>query len=126
MVPVADRRFEAGEWPICRGIPADLSDDWFAHMNAECSERGWSDYGLSQQESEENSGSSVIHAGIAGRSSALEMVWERVRGGPIRLKARAAGAPPMDPRVITEFLSAVQGRCQAGTTVRLHRRGHLI
>ncbi len=126
MVPVADRRFEAVEWPICDDIPADLSDDWFAHMNAECSERGWSNYGLSQEESQENSGSSVIHAGIAGQSPALEIVWERARNGPIRLKARPAGAPPMDLQVVMEFLDAVRNRCQGGTAVRLHRRGHLI
>ena len=48
MRPVADLRFDAGEWPIELVIPARDADTWMAHLNAEIEERGWSSSGLSQ------------------------------------------------------------------------------
>jgi len=126
LVPVEDRRFESGQWPVCTEIPAELCDDWFAHLDAECSDRGWSNCGVVQLDPSENSGSSVICSGVPGQSPALEMIWDRAREGPLRIQARPAGTPPMDLQFVMELLDAVRSRCEAGTTARLHRRGHLI
>lgn len=126
MAPLADLRFDTAEWPITFDVPAHLADHWIAHLDAECSERRWSSQSLGQLEAAENSGTIVINTATAGRSPALEIVWERPRGGPIRVRARLAGIPPMALEAANDFLDAVRGRCQTGTKVRLHRRAHLI
>lgn len=125
MVPVADLRFDTAEWPIRFDVPADRADHWIAHLNAECAERGWPSHGLGQLEADANSGSMVVSTGIAGQSPALEIIWERPRGGPIRVGARPAGVPALSPDVARGFLDAVQDRSRAGTTIRRHRRAHL-
>lgn len=93
MVPVVDLRFDTAEWPIHIDVPAERADHWMAHLNAECSERGWHSHGLGQLEAAANSGSMVVSTGIAGQSPALEIIWERPRGGSIRVRARPAGTP---------------------------------
>lgn len=126
MAPIADLRFDPAEWPIRFVVPADLADHWIAHLNAECSERGWKTSALSQLEAEENSGTIVVSTGTTGKSPALEIVWERPRGGPIEVRSRPAGSPALMLEAAHSFLDAVHGRCQAGIQVRRHRRAHLV
>jgi len=125
MVPVTDLRFDVAEWPIRFDVPADLADHWIAHLNAESADRGWQSHGLGQLEADANSGSMVVSTGIAGQSPALEIVWERPRGGPISVRARPAGTPALALDAVRGFLDAVQERSRVGTTVRSHRRAHL-
>lgn len=126
LVPLGGLRFDTGEWPIRFDVPAELADHWIAHLEAECSERGWGSSSLAQLEAIENSGTIAVKTGTAGDSPALEIVWERPRGGSISVRARAAGQPAMAPEAVNGFLDAVNRRCRAGTTVRHHRRAHLI
>jgi len=125
MAPLADLRFDAAEWPIRFDVPADLADHWIAHVNAECSERAWHSSALGQLEADENSGTVVVNTGTAGQAPALEIVWERPRGGPIAARARPSGAPQLTLDAANAFLDAVHSRCRAGTQARLHRRAHL-
>jgi hypothetical protein len=126
MAPLADLRFDSATWPIHFVIPPGSADHWIAHLEAECSERGWQTGALSQLEAGENSGTIAVSTGIVGASPALEIVWERSRGGPIEVRARPGGTPALTLDAAQGFLDAVRDRCQAGTTVRLHRRAHLI
>jgi len=89
MRPVADLRFEAGEWPIELVIPARDADTWMAHLNAEIEERGWSSSGLSQIDMAENSGTLSVHIVGGPSPPTLYIVWE---------KARSAGSPCESPR----------------------------
>jgi hypothetical protein len=125
MVPVDDLRFATGEWPIQFEVPADRADHWMAHLDAECSERRWPSHGVGELEAGANSGSRVVSTGLAGQPPALEIVWERPRGGPISVRARPAGTPPLSLQAAGEFLGAVEERSRAGRMIRLHRRGHL-
>jgi hypothetical protein len=125
MVSVDDLRFATGEWPISFEVPADRADHWIAHLVAECSERRWSSHGVGELEAGANSGSKVVSTGIAGQSPALQIVWERTRGGPISIRARPAGTPALSPEAARGFLDAVEERSRTGTTVRGHRRAHL-
>lgn len=125
MVAVDDLRFAIGEWPIHFEVPADRADHWMAHLEAECSERRWPSHGVGELEVGANSGSKVVSTGIAGQSPALEIVWERPRGGPINVRARPAGTPNLSLEAAREFLDAVEERSRAGRMIRLHRRGHL-
>jgi len=126
MVELEDLRFDQGQWPIQLTVPAHFADHWIAHLDAERGERGWSSSGLGQQHADENSGTLVVNTGPAGRSPALEIVWDRPRRGSIAVRARPAGTPPMALDAANLFLAAVDARCQADTKDRLHRRGHLL
>lgn len=126
MVSLADLRFDVAEWPIRFDVPADLADDWIAHLNAECNERGWSSSRLGQLGADANSGTIVVNSGISGQSLAVEIVWERPRGSPIQVCARPAGNPPMTVEATNDFLNVVRRRCQAGTMIRRYCSAHLI
>ena len=80
LVPVADERFSEGPWPVEFTIPAAEADDWMSYLNAECSSRVWSTAGISQLDSQENSGSLTIRE---GKQSKLTIVWERPRDAPL-------------------------------------------
>ena len=96
MVQVQDRRFEAGDWPIRFDVPKEQADTWLRYFNAECERRGWSSSSIGQLEARENSGSITVNTGGAGKPQ-LAVVWERKRGGPIKVRARSAGVPEFPP-----------------------------
>src|SRR5258706_12228469 len=97
MVHVQDRRFDQGDWPIGFEVPEEQADTWLQYFSAECSKRGWSCRSIGQIEAKENSGSITVNTGGTGQPQ-LAVVWERKRGGPIKVRARSAGTPqfPLD------------------------------
>lgn len=124
--PLADLRFDPAAWPINSVVPSGMAENWIAHLHAECSERGWNLTALGQLDADENSGTIVVSTGIKGKSPALEIVWERPRGGSLEVRARPGGTPALILDAANDFLDAVHGRCQAGTKDRRHRQAHLI
>jgi hypothetical protein len=122
---VPDLRFEPGEWPIRFEVPANLADRWFDHMAAECTQRTWGSSGSTQCDAAENSGSMLVSTGVIGQSPAIDIVWERPRGGDLRIQARPSGTPVLDLQSVRTFLDAVNARSKANVTTREYRRGYL-
>jgi hypothetical protein len=123
LIPVADRRFEAGKWPIQFDVPKEYADTWLQYLSAECDRRGWSRSGIGQLERRENSGSLTIRTGLADLQ--VEVVWERKKGGPLRIRSRSTGTTDLPIPQLRELLDQVSQRAQAGITERIYRRGQL-
>src|SRR5215213_7201551 len=125
MQPVADLRFEGGEWPIELVVPANDAESWIAHLDAEAEERGWYSSGLSQLEATENSGSLSVHTASEPSPATLDIVWERPRGKDLPLQARPSGDPALPLDAAHAFLISVSERVRARKTLRAHRRAFL-
>jgi hypothetical protein len=80
MRPVADLRFEAGQWPIELTIPAKDAENWMAHLSAEVEEHGWSSSSFSQLDATENSGTLSVGLRLRGQ------VLKRLRGQVLKYK----------------------------------------
>ncbi|MGA7810117.1 hypothetical protein [Bradyrhizobium sp.] len=114
MMEVKDRRFEAGDWPIKFEIPADeeQADRWSRYLAWGCHRRGWQSSALGQLDRAENSGTITL---IENGTSQLEIVWERKRGGPLKVRARLASStlPLSDAQL---FFGEVNDDCRAART----------
>src|ERR1700681_1505239 len=90
MMKLEDRRFQQGDWPIRFKVPIEQeqAEHWRRYLTWECHRRGWSDSGLGQLERAENSGTISINA--PGKQPHIHVVWERKRGGEIKVRARPA------------------------------------
>jgi hypothetical protein len=119
--PVADLRFEAGEWPIELVVPSKDAKNWMAHLSAEIEERGWSSSGISQLDGDENSGTLSIHTASGPSPPGLDIVWEKPRNADLRLRAHPSGTPVLSLEVAHDFITATSARQQAGKTFRAHR-----
>ncbi len=125
MMPVQDRRFEPPfDWPIRFEVAREQADTWLQYFSVECERRGWSSGGIGQLEAKENSGSITVNTGAAGQPQ-LVVVWERKRGGPIKVRARSAGTSDFPLAQAQELFEQVNQRCLAGATERFYRRGQL-
>jgi hypothetical protein len=121
MRPVADLRFEAGEWPIELVVPAKAAETWMAHLSAEMEERGWSSSGLSQLDGAENSGTLSVHTTSGPSPQGLDIVWEKPRGAGLWLRARPSGIPVLSLEVARDFIEATSARQRTGKTLRAHQ-----
>ena len=121
MRPVADLRFEAGEWPIELVVPAKDAETWMAHLRAETQERGWRSSGLSQLDRAENTGTLSVHTASGPSPPGIEIVWEKLRGAALRLRARPSGTPVLSPDAARDFIHSISVRQRAGKTLRAHR-----
>ena len=121
MRPVADLLFEAGEWPIELVIPSKDAESWMAHLSAETEQRGWSSSGLSELDSDENSGTRYVHTASGPSAPTIEIVWEKPRGGTLRLRARPSGTPVLSLEVARDFIDATLARQSSGKILRAHR-----
>jgi hypothetical protein len=124
MMPVEDRRFERGDWPISFDIPVaqEQSERWSRYLSWECNRRGWSPSQLSQVDRAENSGTIVITA--SGKPK-LDIVWERKRGGPLKVRARLAASSDLSPAEAEQFFGDVNDHCRSAVTVPVYARGTL-
>jgi hypothetical protein len=125
MVPVQDRRFEQGDWPIAFEIPKEKADAWLPYLYAECAKRGWSSGGMGQIEAKENSGNVTVNTGASGQAQ-IAVIWERQRNGPLKVRAKSTGASDFPPGETNEFFEEVNRKCLAGITERIYRRYHLF
>jgi hypothetical protein len=124
MMNVEDRRFEQVNWPFRFEVPIEQeqADQWLCYLHAECHRRGWSASGLGQLERAENSGTIVV---VAPGKPLLDIVWERRRGGPIKVRARLALSSELPLSEAEQFFSEVNDRCRSGATEPIYARGTL-
>lgn len=122
MRQVTDLRFESGEWPITLVVPAKDAETWMAHLNAETEERGWNSSAFSQLDAAENSGTLSVHATNGPSPPTLDIVWERLRGKELRLRARPSGDPVLSLDIAQGFLDAIGARVRTGKVLSAHRQ----
>ena len=123
MMKLEDRRFETGEWPIAFEVPyeREQADRWQRYLRAENYRRGWSSGGLGQIERAENSGTITI---IAEGKPLLSVVWERKRGGSIKVRASVLSSEfPLSEA--QRFFDAVNDACRSGAIEPIYMRGTL-
>lgn len=122
MRPVTDLRFEAGQWPIEFIIPARDAKTWMEHLDAEIEERGWSSSTLSQLDAAENSGTILVHTATGSSPPSIEIVWEKLRGGNLQLRAKPSGDPILSIGAAHDFVNTIGERQRARKTLVAHRR----
>jgi hypothetical protein len=116
MLAVVDRRFDRRGWPISFQIPAAEAENWFHHLAFECERRGWTNAGMSQLQSRENSGSQMLlNAGV----EKLSVVWDRARGEGLNIRARPAA--DIDLADAQECFRRANERSRAGATEPQYR-----
>jgi hypothetical protein len=120
MAQVQDKRFEAGDWPIRFDVPNEQADTWLQYFSAECGRRGWNCASFGQLEAKENSGSITVNVGGPGQPQ-LAVVWDRKRGGPIKVRARSAGTPEFSLDEANELFRQVNESSRAGAREEFHR-----
>jgi hypothetical protein len=120
MAQVQDRRFEKDDWPTRFEVPKDQADTWLQYLSAECGRRGWSSGGITQLAAEENSGSLTINTGGPGQPQ-LAVVWERKRGGSLKVRARSAGVPEFPLDQANDLFRQINESSGACATERFHR-----
>jgi hypothetical protein len=121
MSQIEDRRFEGGDWPISFEVPKVQADMWLQYLSAECRRRNWNCSELAQMEAKVNSGSITIQAD----KSSLALVWERKREGPLRIRARSAGASEFASDQARELFEEVSKRCATNAMEKVYLRGQL-
>jgi hypothetical protein len=114
MMEIKDRRFENGDWPIKFEVPVEQeqADRWPRYLRAGCQRRGWAESSLGQLERAENSGSITV---AANGQPQLDIVWERKRDRPMKVRARQASTSNLSLSEAEQFFSEVNDSC--GTTV---------
>jgi hypothetical protein len=122
---VDDLRFEAGEWPIQLIVSAEEAENWMAHVDAEAEERGWFPSSISQLEATENSGTLSVHTAIGPSPATVDIVWERLRGKELKVRARPSDDPPLSLDVAHDFINSVVERVRTRKTLRTHQRALL-
>lgn len=123
MIEVKDRRFEGG-WPIQFEIPVkqEQADRWSRYLAWGCHQRGWSPSALGQLERAENSGTITI---LASGKPQLEIVWERKRERPLKVRARLASSSGLSTSEAEQFFREVNDRCGWAVTEPIYVRGTL-
>jgi hypothetical protein len=124
MMQIEDRRFEKGNWPIALEVPTEQeqADRWLRYFGAECDKRGWTVSGLGQLERAENSGTFIV-TGLG--KPLLDVVWERRRDGPLKVRARPALSSEFPLREAQQFFDQVSQACRSGATEPIYGRGTL-
>jgi len=119
---IKDRRFEGGDWPIKFDIPVEDADRWSRYLGWGCHKRGWSPSSLGQMERAENSGTITVSAN--GKPQ-LDIVWERRRARPLKLKARLAASSDLSLPEAEQFFTDVNEKCRSGVTESIYLGGTL-
>ncbi|MCZ6861548.1 MAG: hypothetical protein O7I42_14955 [Alphaproteobacteria bacterium] len=122
MTQVKDRRFEAGDWPILFNVSKKEADTWLQYLSAECTKSGWSVSSIGQMDAKENSGSLTVNAGADGQ---LAVVWERKRGGLMKVRARSTGEPELPLTKARELIERVNDRSRSAAKEQFLRHGYL-
>src|SRR5436309_3368015 len=125
MAQVQDRRFEnLREWPNF-DVPKEQANSWLHYLSAQCQRRGWRCGSFGQLDGKENSGSINVHTGGSDQPQ-LAIVWERKRGGPIKVRYRSAGRTDFPLTDAQELFEKVNKLCRIGAKERVYCRGQLV
>jgi hypothetical protein len=124
MAQLHDRRFVAKDWPIQFDVPKEHADTWLEYLTAECTKRGWSSGSIGQLEARENSGTVTINPATSAQPS-MELVWERKRGGPLKVRARVPDGSILSRNDAQAILEQVSEKCRTGATEQYYCRGQL-
>ena len=119
MVQVQDRRFEQGDWPIQFEVAKEDADAWMRYYHAEIEQRGWSQNHFAQSDGRENSGSFTVRTGT--EETQFAVVWDRKRGGPLKVRARSVGTPELPVSELSAFFESVNARRVSPVTQRFFR-----
>jgi hypothetical protein len=125
MTPIQDRRFEnLREWRTFT-VPKEQADSWLQYLSAESKRRGWGCSSFGQMESKENSGSITVSKGGPDQPQ-FAIVWERKRGGPIKVRYRSTGAPDFPLTDAEALFERVNELCRGGIKERVYCWGQLV
>jgi hypothetical protein len=124
MMEVKDRRFENGDWPIKFEVPVEReqADRWPRYLSAGCHPRGWSSSALGQIDRAENSGTITI---IATGQPQIDIVWERKRARPMKVRARLASSSILSLSEAEQFFNEVNESSASAVTEPIYVRGTL-
>jgi hypothetical protein len=124
MMKMEDRRFEKGTWPISFEVPVanEEADRWSRYLSWSCHQRGWMTPSFGQLERAENSGTITV---VGNGKPKLDIVWERKRDGPLRVRAGLAAASDVSSSEAEEFFSEINLRCRSANALSLYVRGTL-
>ena len=121
MMRVADRRFNAWDWPVTFTVAdMDHADRWLVHLNEACCKRGWTSAAITQLDRPENSGSITILCGEP--QTQLAVVWERKRNKGLKVRARSINTDAISNDETRTFLDEVTDACRRRLTEKLYRR----
>jgi hypothetical protein len=125
LTTLTDRRFEKpAAWPVQFEVPTaqEQADRWLRYLTAECSRRGWSTGGLGELGRGENSGTVNI---IGSGQALLDVVWERRRDGPLKVRARPSASSVLALPDVERLLNEITLQCGSRATERIYARGTL-
>ncbi len=121
---VKDRRFEKGDWPIKFEVPVEQeqADRWPRYLRAACHRQSWASSALGQLERAENSGTITV---TGNGKPQLSIVWERKRGGLMKVRARPDKLSDLSSSEAEAFFNEVNRRCRSAVTEPIYVRGTL-
>lgn len=123
LAKVEDRRFEPADWATSFDVTKEQAATWFLYFDAECNGRGWSRSEMGQHDLRESSGSITISTGA--EAPQLTVIWERKRGGALKVRARSSGTIEMPPADMQTLFEGITAQCRLGAKERYHSRGQL-
>jgi hypothetical protein len=100
----------------------EQADRWPRYLSAGCHRRGWSSSGLGQIDRAENSGTITI---TANGQPQLDIVWERKRDRPMKVRARLASRSHLSLAEAGLFFEEVNESCGSAVTEPIYVRGTL-
>ena len=126
LISVQDHRSDAGQWLIQLRIEGKDAQEWMNQLEAECESRGYARTGISQIETDENSGTIQIRLANGATVPTFDLVWERQRDQQLILKGRPTGDPAPSDTVLRDFLDAITAAQRSKRRQRKHRRAYVI
>lgn len=124
MMEVKDRRFENGDWPIKFEVltEQEQADRWPRYLSAGCHRRGWTSSAFGQLERAENSGTITLSANGQPK---IDIVWERKRDRPMKVRARLASSTDLSLSEAEQFFNEINDSCGKALTEPIYVRGTL-
>jgi hypothetical protein len=124
MMEIKDRRFENGNWPVKFEVRVEQeqADRWPRYLTAACHRRSWASSALGQLERAENSGTITV---TANAKPQLDIIWERKRDRPMKVRARLASSSDLELSEAERFFSEVNDSCGSAVTEPIYVRGTL-
>jgi hypothetical protein len=119
---IQDRRFQPGDWRVHFEVPLEQADTWLKYLESDCRKRNWPCSNFAALDAKENSGTVTVRTDNPQQGE-LTIVWERKRGGPLRIRARADKGFPTP--LMQQLFERVSQQCAAAATETVYVRGLL-